>query len=221
MRWTTGAALGLMAAMNVRAVEISPASEPLTVRVFDAAGVRPDVLAAAREIVSGIYEQIGVHLIFTTGDAQMRKQVEQMRVRFAGPGCPSVTAVDVKLAIVPPQESPRALAYARPFFRDGIRVVVAMDRVYAHSRLTGARAEVILGLVLAHEIGHVLKGTDGHAILGLMRAQLPGDKLLHASAELQAFERSEIRLMRDNIARSLVENERCVSSGECRSAPAH
>jgi hypothetical protein len=208
MRWTVMAAAMVMATSG-HAAGTDNAPEPVTIRVFDVAGVRGDVLARAREIASEIYERAGIHMVWTSGDKQTLKTLERAAAYPAGPGCPALRTVDVKLALVPPQRNPGALAFARPFFRDGIRVTVAMDRVYAHSRLTGARAEVILGFVLAHEIGHVLKGTDGHADRGLMRPLLHGEKTLDSDIELPAFHPRELALIRSNLEASAAPRPQC------------
>jgi hypothetical protein len=199
----------MMATVSGAAADNSAATAPVVVRIFDAAGVHPDVLAKARTIASEIYEQAGFRVVWARGDAQTLKTVERAAVQFAGPGCPSVVSIDVKLGMIPPPRNPGALAYARPFFRNGIRVTVGIDRVYAHSRLTGARAEVILGLVLAHEVGHVLKGTDGHADRGLMRPQLHGEKTFDSESKLPEFHPRELALIRSNIETSASPKPEC------------
>ena len=64
---------------------------------------------------------------------------------------------------------PGALAYAAPFTKSGIRVRVFYDRVLETRR--GIAAAEVLAHVFAHEIVHILAGTDGHSISGLMKAE--------------------------------------------------
>jgi len=71
----------------------------------------------------------------------------------------------------PETASPSALAHALPFGNRSQRITIFYDRV---QRLVGPQENwipAVLGHVLAHEIGHVLLGTDGHTDTGLMEAQ--------------------------------------------------
>jgi hypothetical protein len=69
--------------------------------------------------------------------------------------------------VTPADQNPGALASALPFER--IHVVLFYDRVL----LTVAPAVVpyLLGHVLAHEIVHMLLGTDEHSASGVMKAR--------------------------------------------------
>jgi hypothetical protein len=65
------------------------------------------------------------------------------------------------------QEYPGALARALVF--EGTRIEVFYERV---RKLVGPRRlPALLGHVLAHEIAHVLQGTDLHTQSGMMKAQ--------------------------------------------------
>jgi hypothetical protein len=66
-------------------------------------------------------------------------------------------------------ESPiRALAAARPFQPTGNRITLYLDRL--EGILENGPSAAVLGHVLAHEIGHVLLGHNGHSNEGLMKA---------------------------------------------------
>ena len=103
---------------------------------------------------SAIFAKIGVALTWARRSACVEDGIE----------------IEV-VAHAPGNASPSALAYAFPFGNRGQRITVFYDRVI---RLVGPQENWIpaaLGHVLAHEIGHVLLGTDGHADTGLMEAQ--------------------------------------------------
>ena len=79
----------------------------------------------------------------------------------------SVKAVRVDLSWnTPPRELPGALGYAQPF-RDAC-VRVFCDRI--QQSVPPEREPYPLGHVLAHEITHVLEGTNFHAVSGVMKA---------------------------------------------------
>ena len=77
---------------------------------------------------------------------------------------------------------------------------VYIDRVEWLSRQAGADAVVVLGFAVAHEIGHLLLGTNAHAAHGIMRAIWSRDELQHANANDWVFSRSEGSKMRASLA---------------------
>jgi hypothetical protein len=88
--------------------------------------------------------------------------------------------------------------------------VVTMHAVYApvfYDRGTGiaglgiAPASQILGLAIAHEIGHLLLCSREHARDGLMRAQWSGADLHLATVELLRFHPGEAKIMQMEILR--------------------
>lgn len=105
-------------------------------------------LTRASSLVSRMYEAIGV-------------KIEWRRPRT----CPSeairVTMQDVSF----PSEKPHALAYSTPY--QGTRIVVFYDRILQREpRFVPA----LTAHVIAHEIGHILEGTNSHSASGVMKA---------------------------------------------------
>jgi len=54
------------------------------------------------------------------------------------------------------------------------RAYIFCERVLAHAQATGSDPGRMLGLVLAHEIGHMLLPGHGYTAVGLMRADWIG-----------------------------------------------
>ena len=67
----------------------------------------------------------------------------------------------------PPDFYPGALGFSQPF--EGIHATVFYDRVRAS--VEPAHVSSLLGHALAHEIGHLLEGTDHHSSSGVMKAR--------------------------------------------------
>ena len=88
----------------------------------------------------------------------------------------------------PPAVARTALACAYPFNRQSRTIVLFRNRVDDMLNGRGAAAGTILGHILAHEIGHILLGTDVHASAGLMK---PGSTNIryrsHAGFEIGIF----------------------------------
>jgi hypothetical protein len=201
-----------MAVAASAAADNEAGAKTVVVRLFVTARVPAGTLARARAIASTIYERAGVRIVWTTGDARTLSELARTEGHAARVGCPSLASVDVKIGFMPPQQMANALGFARPFFTDGIRVTIGAERVYAHSRLTGAPADVLLGLVLAHEIGHVLKGTDGHSDRGLMLPQLQRDKTLGSDRQLPEFGIDELHLIHANLQASANPGPTCADT---------
>jgi hypothetical protein len=68
--------------------------------------------------------------------------------------------------------------------RTGVLATVFVDRVELIADLSETDAALLLGRAIAHEIGHLLLGTNAHSVGGLMRAQwTPADIRRHARAD--------------------------------------
>ena len=79
----------------------------------------------------------------------------------------SAKAIQVDLSChTPPNVLPGALGYAQPF-QDAYAHVFC-DRI--HRAVRADQEPYLLGHVLAHEITHVLQGTNFHAVSGVMKA---------------------------------------------------
>jgi hypothetical protein len=63
---------------------------------------------------------------------------------------------------------------------------------------------IILGHIAAHEIGHLLLGTNSHARRGLMRAVWEGEELASVSRGALFFSGSEANQMKERLAKTVV-----------------
>jgi hypothetical protein len=71
------------------------------------------------------------------------------------------------------------------------------EQIHENSHLNLA---TILGHVAAHEIGHLLLGTNSHASSGIMRARWESEELASASKGTLSFSTAESRQMRNKLA---------------------
>ena len=68
--------------------------------------------------------------------------------------------------------------------RTGVLATVFMDRVELIAGQSDTDAALLLGRAIAHEIGHLLLGTNAHSVSGLMRARwTPADIRRHSIAD--------------------------------------
>ena len=84
---------------------------------------------------------------------------------------------------------------------DANRAVVSvfLDAVADVARRYGQPLGKVLGIALAHEIGHALLPAPSHSTSGIMRPSWEGDALRHAIGGDIAFTDRQAALMRDRL----------------------
>jgi hypothetical protein len=108
----------------------------------------------------------------------------------------SVKAVQVDLSWNrPPGELPGALGYAQPFGDAYVRVFC--DRIQKSA--PPEREPYQMGHVLAHEITHVLEGTNFHARTGVMKAVWDFSECRRMAVQPLTFTTTDILLIRHGL----------------------
>ena len=162
-RWRIVGLLALLAGM---ASPVAADQPRLVIHLDDRAGVLPRELAAARTVVERTFRTAGVEVAWIDGRFPVSLQRRQGEFREAhhlalmlvNSDEPSTRgAKGCTLGFAAPRQS---VAYA--FYN---RIVHATERQPADLTL-------VLGRVIAHEIGHLLLPPNSHARFGIMRADL-------------------------------------------------
>ncbi|HEY8750297.1 MAG TPA: hypothetical protein VIM11_20095 [Tepidisphaeraceae bacterium] len=152
----------------------------------------------AKGYATRIYRLIGVELRWKSTCSQA--EIEAAGTRLA----PNLTTVGIEWARTAPAAlPPGARAAARPFQPTGTRITVYQDRV-AFPMGDRTRAAAVLGHVLAHEIGHVLLGHDGHSQEGLMKPHWSGREQNGMWCKLISFTAVEGEIIRRRLDRRRV-----------------
>jgi hypothetical protein len=149
----------------------------VTVSVFNDAGVSPILSQQAQDVARRVFAQAGVKL------------------EWMNCGLPSQTEKEVSLCIqsdfpthlhltlighpIYPVATTLGVSYLA---EDGVgfQGVVFCERVAELQSGTGVDMAILLGVVMAHELGHLLLGTNSHSPGGLMRASWRREDLAHA-----------------------------------------
>jgi hypothetical protein len=167
---------------------VANSTEQITIvlLVVDQAGVDPDVMMRAKWAARRVYDGIGIRLVWvgSTRDAY----------RFVVNIIAGTIGTDVsgkKMGLAPGQRERRGkLAYA------------LYGRIQDLALTTGTDPGILLGHVIAHEIGHLLLPYDSHAESGLMRAGWDTQQALRARTGSLTFTSQEAVLMREAAERS-------------------
>ena len=175
----------------------------LTIRVYNLAQVSTAALARAEKEVARIFREVGVKTVWL--DCPLSGVADQ-RV----PGCqPSLGPLPLNLRIIPPFPATGPgflhphLGFALPSKEGGVHASIFFHRVEKSARAGRASPSSILGHAVAHELGHLLLGSNSHSPAGLMRAEWSRDDLRRATLELLGFTPEQARLIREEVLRRL------------------
>jgi hypothetical protein len=168
-------------------------SQPPTVRVVihDSTSVAERTLAEAREFSAVVFRVAGIE-IDSVGDPPT----------CAAGGTARAFCVQVLLRPHNQQFEPgNARTMGVALAADANRAVVSvfLDAVADVARRYGQPLGKVLGIALAHEIGHVLLPPPSHSSSGIMQGSWEGDAFRHAIGGDIAFTDRQGALMRDRL----------------------
>lgn len=170
----------------------------LNVRVFNYAQVSPETWNPAQEVASRILYRTGIETHWLKCSLSSEgKLIPEVCEQPAEPS-------DLVLRLVPVSAATRAQ------FGDGTLGIAAQpekgtpasgsvfySRVQNLAKGGTAPVPVILGHAVAHEIGHLLLGSNSHSTLGLMRARWSRQDLQNAVAGDLLFTREQTEAIRE------------------------
>lgn len=163
----------------------------LTIRVFGFSGLSPWVLQGAEAEAARMLRSASIELNWIDCTAQV-----------SGPCVSSGQTADLIVRFLPkalPGPASSVLGVAG-LSGDSATAFIFYDRIAAirtHTRLL----PVMLGRVMAHEITHLLLPEQGHAELGLMRAEWWADDLEIVSRVRLGLPAMSVRLMQTEVRR--------------------
>jgi hypothetical protein len=156
--------VGLPVIVNARTVE---ENQSVLVSVFNDAGVDDATVLVAEKMVSQIYEQAGLLVVW-------RNCVSEPGPRRQG----CIGTVDNRHLVLHIEHNTQTLgadAYGVAFLGEdgsGSYCDVFYDRIVALYQRGRASEAKILAIIAAHELGHLLLGSHAHSPIGIMRPQL-------------------------------------------------
>jgi hypothetical protein len=146
----------------------------LIVRLYNTAGIPAPELVSARDTAAAILADTGLNVVFRhCGTCDESLQPGEVVVRI-------INAPAFNLALHP---EAYGVTYVVRETNRGWLATVFSDRTTAAAERVGVDAGVVLGRVMAHEVGHLLLGTGYHGDAGVMRADWPDARLTHGEEE--------------------------------------
>lgn len=171
------------------------------IRLFNDAAVTPRVVIAAQSEATWILRSLCVEIEWVQS--------------------PSPKALEIFIIAAPLRQSTTPFALGMTILNTeyGSRATVFLSRVSSgvreasRSYLSTIRLHVLLGCVLAHEIGHMLLNTNAHAPAGVMIAAFGEPELLRAEQRRLIFTPSDREIFLRQIARRISVNETVLPIG--------
>jgi len=167
----------------------------VVVRLY-ASGAAPPASPRALSVATTILEDAGVHVTWTSCGSGSHTE----------PACDSLMAsTDLLLRMIRyPDNSSSSLPALGNAVIDrqqhtGALATIYVDRVASLARESGVDGSLLLGRAIAHEIGHLLMGTNQHSTSGLMRAQWTRRDLRRGRPDQWHFTRAEMMAMRERV----------------------
>jgi hypothetical protein len=197
-----GFLLSLSATLSAR---IPDPDSRIQVLVYNYAGVAPETLAAAERQAARIYEHAGIEVSWVDCPAAPEEMAHQPQCLHA----PSPDRVALRLVS---GNMGAQLGLSRSTFGlastpkdDGFGVLAMICAQCAEQKAHGDREmyAALLGHVVAHELGHLLLGTDSHGPVGLMHFPWGTDQLHRIAQGALLFTPEEATKMRCNAAARL------------------
>jgi hypothetical protein len=182
--------------IGLAGVRVHAADEPatlatITVVVTDFAGMAPGILDRAQVEAGRTYRRMGVRTIWVSGSvAPATDSGFAIRLiiqpRLAGSSASGSKSV---MAAAPPSQSAREGSIY--VFYDRVTDVAAMHR---------ADPALLMGIVIAHEMGHLLLRHADHSTEGLMRGVWDDDDIRRGAMGLLWFSTSELQSIRKTLS---------------------
>lgn len=161
---------------------VLPAQPRITVKLYDTAGIRPEIREEMRKETSKIFQQAGVELEW------VECEVAGPPVNMAACGQP-LSSDRLMLQLVPGsnKQNPRATGMAIIQPGSSFYACLYPERVKNLAKDANWGFADLLGHAAAHEIGHLLLESTHHTPAGVMRARWETEDLRRLTHNGLAF----------------------------------
>lgn len=181
-----------------------PGSSSLTIRIYDYAHIPEQTLARAMETTQTIYQKTGIQVrLVRCRVAPSDPLLHGCHRESTGPSVIQVRILPEEMASMARLDR-RVFGFAMTATRPEYGVIAnvfyhSVQRLAADHDYRGYKAGVVLGHVLAHEVGHLLLGDGGHSKLGVMRISWGKAELFLAHTGGLNFTRDEATQIRRDV----------------------
>ena len=171
-------------------------SSPVTVSIHNDAGIPSAVLLQAEAEASRVFQQAGLEIRWLNCPLPAAGPVAPTQCEAAN--FPLHLQLRIAKHSLNLNEFTMGVSYLSA---DGIGCYADLfyDRAQHLHEISGASLASILGHAIAHELGHLLLGTNSHSPAGIMRARWQPTDLASASKGALLFSTLESRAMKNKL----------------------
>ncbi len=177
------------------------ATSPIRVRIYDYAGIVPNTLGEAQRLAASYYAAIDVAIEWApTFDKNGRKEGGGKDDRLQDYSI----MVMSRSMVARRQWAPGVVGSAVVAPEGGGRIAyVLYDRLKDAATSAGWPVQDLLGVVVAHELAHLLLPAGSHTPLGLMRKGWDVTELRQFDAKSLSFTRDQSALIRERLGQTV------------------
>ncbi len=186
----------------------------IRVSVYDYAQIPASDLDRAKGTAAQIFRQAGLEMVWT--DVPVFKQAEVARTQAPR----RLGVADLRLRILPESKVPGwakkskgvAFSLLPSNGAPGIFTSIYFERLLAISRRENRPAGLVLGCVIAHELGHLLLNMKGHSRTGIMSFPVTRQYLSQASRGRLVFAASQSKRLRREVGKRITRDQKATAS---------
>jgi len=184
----------------VCAKTLAQESPDVAVSVFNDSGISPEILRQAEEVSSHVFGEAGIHVDWVNCFPADEAPSGKVACRQALPQYLHLHIVRRSLNL---RDSILGVSYLASD-GTGSQADIFFEGIEKLGHETFVDAAIILGHVAAHEVGHLLLGTNSHSPAGIMRAHWNMGELACANRGLLFFTKSESHRMTEKLCVAMV-----------------
>ena len=173
----------------------------LTVRIYNYARVSEQTLDRAAKQAQRIYRQAGIDMVWTECGTTLEDASRHA-------GCPNSTKSSTVAVNILPRRMAERAGFADTVFGAAIPEA-GIAKIFFHRveklartsrRTVRVSVAVVLGHVMAHEVGHLLLGHNSHSLDGIMHVPWDQNQLVMALQGRLLFHPAEANQIQANVA---------------------
>ena len=191
VRFSTCCLLGLFVSLSAEADRPGATQAKITVVIFNYVEVPEDTLTEAQAYARNVFQRAGVRIEWSDPSRQAKRTMSPALAMRIVPN--SMIAGWARngdhagYALVPADGEVGAIAGAY------------YERIAELARRFECKRALLLGYVIAHELGHLLLGANSHSNMGIMAYPIERDDVLLAAQNRLHFTRSQAQRIRRRI----------------------